>query len=164
MHDDNAVVAWVIESHDRLTHAARQCGIDLRELAALTLIASHPDRGVEWLRLRVGLTQSGTVRLLDRLEGRQLVSRKPGQGRAIGLHVTRAGAAVLRRWQQERDATVSDLLRGIDGAERTRLSGQLAGALARRPRSREQADQACRACDWPQCAANCPVDVSVRPP
>ncbi|MGC4938169.1 hypothetical protein [Kribbella sp. DT2] len=35
----------------------------------MTLIESHPDRSVDWLLARIGLTLSGTARLIDRLEG-----------------------------------------------------------------------------------------------
>src|SRR5919197_1970413 len=94
----NVVSAWVLEAHDELERAAeREAGLDPRELAALTLIASHEGCSVEWLRGRVGLTQSGTVRLLDRLQSARLV-RRSRAGRAVALAISGEGTARLTRW------------------------------------------------------------------
>src|ERR671930_2203399 len=113
--DTNVVSAWVLEAHDELERAARAgAGLDPRELAALTLIASHQGCSVEWLRGRVGLTQSGTVRLVDRLESERLVSRTRA-GRGVALAVTRAGAARLASWNTARARVVDALVRELGG-------------------------------------------------
>src|SRR5215213_7059894 len=98
MHTGNVVVAWIISAQDRLQDAMGQVGLDPRELAALTLVASHDGCSMDWLRERVGLTQSGTVRLVDRLTTRQLLRRGASTGRGVPLHLTVPGEQCLDRW------------------------------------------------------------------
>ena len=50
-------------------------GLEARDLSALTLVAAYDGCQLDWLRQRIDLTQSGTVRLVDRLAGRGLVIR-----------------------------------------------------------------------------------------
>src|SRR4051795_11139793 len=67
MHISNVVAAYVLTVHDQLRGGMRQAELEPRELAALTLVAEHDGCSQDWLRPRVELTQSGTVRLVDRL-------------------------------------------------------------------------------------------------
>jgi DNA-binding MarR family transcriptional regulator len=157
----NVVSAWIVEAHDSLAHAAQdEAGLDPRELAALTLIASHEGCSVEWLRGRVGLTQSGTVRLLDRLESAQLV-RRSRAGRGVALALTGLGSSRLGRWRAARVRVVDRLLADLGDGDGDAIVASLAAALERRRRERPQADVACRTCDWPACGERCPVDRSV---
>ena len=75
MHTGNVVAAWILAGHDRLRAAVAEVGLEPRDLAALTLVAEHDGCSADWLRGRVELTQSGTVRLVDRLARRGLVVR-----------------------------------------------------------------------------------------
>jgi DNA-binding MarR family transcriptional regulator len=114
-------------------------GVAQREAAALILVAGHDGVGIEWLRERVGLTQSGAVRLADRLVRAGWLVRGPESSRrSVGLHVTDAGRQ-----------RASDVLAGL--ADRM---------LAAAERRRGQADRACRLCCWPSCT-DCPVNRSV---
>jgi Fe-S-cluster-containing dehydrogenase component len=54
------------------------------------------------------------------------------------------------------------MLSGLDAAEREQLVELLALALRATPRDRLIADATCRACNWPACGADCPVDHSVQ--
>ncbi len=161
MHDANVVTAWVMSSHDALAGAATAAGSGLRELAALTLVASHEGCSGEWLRARIGLTQSGAVRLVDRLQADGLLARSAGSGRAIRLTATAEGRATLERWHAARNEALGRLTAGLDGPQVEQLAALLASALARQPRPRTAADSACRGCDWPACGTDCPVDRSV---
>jgi DNA-binding MarR family transcriptional regulator len=164
MHIPNVLSAWILRAHDALVDAAaREAGLDPRELAALTLIASHADCSVGWLHQRIGLTQSGTVRLVDRLQRAGLVGRSRSSGRGVALTVTAEAAKRLGRWQESRERLVDELLDGLDARDRASLADSLARALARQPRERSEADAACRTCDWPACGEECPVDRSVPP-
>ena len=162
MHGPNVVAAWALAASDRLAAAALGTGLDRRELAALTLVAEHDGCSVEWLRRRVALTQSGTVRLVDRLELKGLLSRGPATGRLVPLHVTPAGMERLEAWRICRDALVGELLAGLSDAERARVVRGMAAALQREHREREAADATCRTCTWSACGEDCPVDRSVR--
>jgi DNA-binding MarR family transcriptional regulator len=164
MHTGNVVMAWLLSGHDRLRAAMREVGLEARELAALTLVAEHDGCSVDWLRGRVELTQSGTVRLVDRLAGRGLLVRGPSTGRGVPLHITAAGEQVLDIWRDTRDRVADELLAGVAEGRRAAFVADLAGSLVARPRARSQADATCRTCTWVACGNDCPVDRSVPTP
>jgi DNA-binding MarR family transcriptional regulator len=161
MHTSNVVVAWILSAQDRLLTGMGEVGLEPRELAALTLVATHDGYPMDWLRERVGLTQSGTVRLVDRLTARQLLRRGASTGRGVPLHVTEPGQQCLDRWRHARDVLVDDLLAGLPENQRHDLVDAMALALVTEGRVREQADATCRTCSWAECGQDCPVDRSV---
>ncbi|MEV6283880.1 MarR family winged helix-turn-helix transcriptional regulator [Kribbella sp. NPDC051770] len=158
MHESNLWAAWTLRSHDVLT-AALPAGLGLRDAAALTLIESHPECSVDWLLARIGLTQSGTVRLVDRLEGLGYLSRARA-GRGVRLTLLPAGLDALTEWNEAREAAGEDVLSSLSPAERKQLNTLLGRALRGKERLRVDADTTCRLCDWSACA-RCPVDESV---
>ncbi|GAA3381778.1 MarR family winged helix-turn-helix transcriptional regulator [Cryptosporangium minutisporangium] len=161
MHTANVVMAFASVLHDRMCDAARDADVDPRELAALTLVAEHDGCSVEWLRTRVGLTQSGTVRLVDRLASRDLLRRDRSTGRGVPLRLTPAGAERLAAWQHARDAAVDSLLVRLPPEQRGPFVEALATVLITEPRQRAEADTTCRTCTWSACGRTCPVDLSV---
>jgi DNA-binding MarR family transcriptional regulator len=161
MHTSNVVAAYVLTVHDQLRAGMQLAELDPRELAALTLVAEHDGCWLDWLRGRIELTQSGTVRLVDRLAGRDLLRRGVSTGRGVPLHVTERGADSLQRWRAERDRIVDDLLAGVPAEQRSLLVDAMAGVLAAQQRRRPQADATCRTCSWEACGRDCPVDRSV---
>jgi DNA-binding MarR family transcriptional regulator len=161
MHISNVVVAWATAVHDRLRAGMREIGVEPRDLAALTLVSAYDGCSPDWLRQRVDLTQSGTVRLIDRLVDRGLLTRGPSTGRGVPLHVTPAGDELLRRWARSRDRIVDDLLAGLPEQPATTLIAAMADALRTERRFRAEADATCRTCTWPACGVDCPVDRSV---
>jgi DNA-binding MarR family transcriptional regulator len=162
MHMENVLTAWTVSLHDQLSAVAEGLGLGVRDIAALTLVASHPDVPVDWLRTRVGLSQPGTVRLVDRLSAAGLVRRASREGRSVRLAVTPAGQDVLRRWNRQRGQAVERLTTGLTAGEQAELTRLLAQTLSTPDRPRAEADQTCRTCDWPACGDDCPVDRSVR--
>jgi DNA-binding MarR family transcriptional regulator len=161
MHIGNVVVAWVTTVHDGLEVAMAELGLESRDLSALTLIAEHDGCSGDWLRTRVHLTQSGTVRLVDRLVGRNLVRRGRSTGRGVPLHVTERGAALLATWGRRRDEVVEGLLAAVPVAHRGEVVDGMAAALLGGDRPRAEADATCRRCTWVACGDDCPVDGSV---
>ncbi|ADB32883.1 transcriptional regulator, MarR family [Kribbella flavida DSM 17836] len=158
MHESNVWAAWTLRSHDVLTGALPP-GLGLRDVAALTLIASHEGCSADWLWNRIGLTQSGTVRLIDRLEKLGYVARAR-QGRAIRLSLEPAGTAALATWNERREAAAAEALGGLSDDDRRQLNDLLGRGLRATERARDAADATCRLCDWPACE-RCPVDESV---
>jgi DNA-binding MarR family transcriptional regulator len=163
MHTSNVVAAYALTVHDQLRAGMRNAELEPRELAALTLVAEHDGCSLDWLRGRVELTQSGTVRLVDRLATRGLLQRGVSTGRGVPLHVTERGAGSLRRWHDDRDRIVDDLLSGVPAEQRSLLVDAMAAVLAGQQRRRPQADATCRTCSWEACGRDCPVDRSVAP-
>lgn len=82
-------------SFDLLT-AKLPTGLGLRDVAALTLVASHEGCSVDWLRSRIGLTQSGTVRLVDRL-GPERMMMLDGVVRVLRASLDRERAGALEQ-------------------------------------------------------------------
>ena len=162
MHISNVVTAWALSLHDELEAVAEDLGIGVRDIAAITLVASHPEVPVDWLRARIGLSQPGTVRLLDRLSAAGLVRRSAREGRTVHLAVTPAGHDLLARWTRQRDQAVTRLTSGLTGGQQAKLAELMALTLSTPDRPRAQADLTCRTCDWPACGDDCPVDRSVR--
>jgi DNA-binding MarR family transcriptional regulator len=161
MHSTNVWTAWALRVHDGLTQAADRMGLDIRACTALTLIGTHDGCSADWLRRRVGLTQSGTVRLVDRLSALGLVARGARTGRLSSLSLTAEGRARLAQWIRYRDQAIGDLVGSAEPAHLERLTAVLAAMLEGEQRTRPEADAACRACDWPACGTDCPVDRSV---
>jgi DNA-binding MarR family transcriptional regulator len=161
MHTSNVVAAWILAGHDRLREGMRSAGVDDRELAAVTLVSTHDGCTVEWLRVRIGLTQSGTVRLVDRLSERGMLQRGPSTGRGVPLHLTPDGEQLLQEWHEVRERTVQGLLTAVPVEQRAGLVQAMATALLSEERARPQADATCRTCSWPECGQDCPVDRSV---
>lgn len=163
MHTNlNAAAAWALSTVDAMATGYERAELAEREVAALVLLSSHPGAGVDWLYPRLDLTQSGTVRLVDRLAGAGLVERgAPGGRRGIPLTLTGSGRERLEQALAERAAALADATAALTPAERDVLARLLAKALAGRPRGRAAADVACRLCDWPGCPRPCPVDASV---
>src|SRR5690348_11161513 len=118
MHTSNVVVAWSLALHDQLREEVRRLQLEPRELEALTLVATHDGCSVDWLRERLNLTHSGTVRLVDRLAGRALLIRGAPRGRTVPLHITPAGAGSLRKWATRRDRVVAGALGGLPESAR----------------------------------------------
>ena len=162
MSESNIWAAWTLRSHDALSAAvaaAAPPGLGLRDLAALTLIATHDGCSADWLWSRIGLTQSGTVRLIDRLERLGYIVRARS-GRVLELSLTPAGEELLETWNAARDQARREVLDGLTPAEQRRFNDLLATALRRTARAQSEADSTCRLCNWPVCA-ECPVDESV---
>ena len=160
MHIANVVTAWATATTDRMLEGIERAGLDRRELAALTLVASHDGCSMDWLRQRIGLTQSGTVRLIDRISSKGQIRRGPSTGRGVPLHITETGQQYLREWDQVQGQIVDELLAGLAPDQRQVLVDGMANALAANRRARYQADATCRTCIWAACASDCPVDRS----
>jgi DNA-binding MarR family transcriptional regulator len=161
MHTSNIVAAWAFALSDQLREEMRRLGLEQRDVEALTLVNTHDGSSVDWLRERLGLTHSGTVRLVDRLAQRELLVRGQTGGRTVPLHVTPAGKRLLRRWAHGRDRVVADVLGGLPETSRDVLVPAMSAVLQGTPRSRAQADATCRTCTWSACGRDCPVNLSV---
>jgi DNA-binding MarR family transcriptional regulator len=130
--------------------------------AALVALQEFLDGGsVDRLRRAVGLTHSGAVRAVDRLEGGGLVERRPGaDGRSVSVVVTPEGRRVAQQAADARRATVRALLGVLDAGERVVLTSiveklvaaAVTGRLAARAAGREPpGGWFCRLCDPGAC-------------
>jgi DNA-binding MarR family transcriptional regulator len=130
--------------------------------AALAALHHFLDRpSVDLLRQVLGLTSSGTVRLLDRLAQSGLIERGPGaDGRTTAVILTGTGRTVAEQVCGAR-AEVLDLalsaLTPDERAEFTRLAGKMLVGMMRGPGA---VRWMCRLCDTGICRGapgGCPV-------
>jgi DNA-binding MarR family transcriptional regulator len=109
--------AWIglLATHRRLTRALdaeleAEHGLSLSALELLGRLAAAEDRRLRLstLAAETGLSLSRVSRVVDTLERRALVERRPcpGDARAINAHLTEAGLALVREAQAAHFAAV----------------------------------------------------------
>jgi DNA-binding MarR family transcriptional regulator len=146
------------------------------EVAAVALIALldfSPRGSVQTLSQVIGLTHSGTVRLVDRLVDAGYVARRPGRdARSRSPILTAAGATVARRVRIAREGAIARHLAGLSDIERdnlTRLCERLVSGLTKQRLAQRAAGftpaggALCRMCDFVACGrdkAACPAEAA----
>jgi DNA-binding MarR family transcriptional regulator len=163
-HADNMLGALAVAVGDAQSAAMRTAtGSDLTGVAALTTLLDRPGLSIRELSAVLGITHSGTVRLVDRLAGRGLVTRVTGADRRRApLNLTRDGTVTARRALRARHQVLEDVLAHLDPGEQARFAGLTAKLLAGIPRDRAHAHQICRLCRHDRCrGAACPVGTAV---
>ena len=124
---------------DALEGTAAQSPSGAAALSALLHFLDRPS--VDLLRQVLGLTSSGTVRLVDRLERDGLVTRAPGDdGRVTTVVLTPAGRRAARRVAGARADVLDAALAGLDPGERAAFD-ELAGQAPRRDDPRTRRDR-----------------------
>ena len=162
--EQNAVSALLLQIGDATDAAILDAvGLSARELAALVLVSNRAGCTVSWLHGRLGLTQSGAVRLLDRLEDLGMVRRVRTAGRReIALGVTTRGKRVVTRGTAARARVIDTQLGALSPADREAFMALAARALAGQDRTRDEGDEACRLCNWPACTPDCPMEQAIH--
>jgi MarR family transcriptional regulator, negative regulator of the multidrug operon emrRAB len=153
--------------------AAGQTAAAPAALVALHELLDRPS--IEDLRPVVGLTQSGTVRLVDRMVEDGAVTRKPGRdGRTVALALTAKGRKAAERVLAARAAAVAPALEALSDDDRDALGDlvaeMVAGVAVHRVAARTRGDGIpggwlCRLCDVAACGRDrgtCPAAEVVR--
>lgn len=145
---------------DATAESAGEAGSAGIALSALHQFLERPT--IDMLRRVLGLTHSGAVRLVDRLEARGLVQRgRAEDGRATAVILTASGRRVARRVSGRRARVLSRALAVLDPDEQERLGELLSRILVGLMRTDEGAVRwMCRLCDMDACgwhAGRCPV-------
>lgn len=135
--------------------------------AALCALLHFLDRpSVDRLRQVLGLTSSGTVRLVDKLADSGYVRRGPGaDGRSVSIFLTERGQQAAQRVADSRASVLEGALAVLAPGERQafdRLAGKMLAGLIRGPGATRWM---CRLCDTGVCrgaAGGCPVGNAAR--
>jgi DNA-binding MarR family transcriptional regulator len=135
--------------------------------AALCALLHFLDRpSVDRLRQVLGLTSSGTVRLVDRLAEAGYVRRGAGaDGRSVAIELTDAGRRAAERVAGSRAGVLDGALAVLSPDERRafdRLAGKVLVGLMRGPGATRWI---CRLCDTGVCrgaGGGCPVGNAAR--
>jgi DNA-binding MarR family transcriptional regulator len=151
------------------TSAAAGDALGQSESAAVALSALHQfldDPSLDLLRQVLGLTPSGTVRLVDRLQASGYVTRRPGRdGRSVSLRLTAAGRHAAERVTTARAEVLQDALSSLARDEREELDRLLSRVIVGLIRGPGATRWICRLCDTTACgreAGHCPVASAAR--
>ena len=168
--DGNVLGALSLVVADQLSDAvAAAADQSLTAAAALSALKQFADGcSIDSLRRILGLTSSGTVRLVDRLAGAGHVRRREGpDGRTTSIELTAAGRRAARRVTAARGAVLEDALGDLSPAERAdleRVAARVLEGVVRRKLARAAGGEStrwiCRLCDLHACGraeGRCPA-------
>jgi MarR family transcriptional repressor of emrRAB len=159
--DANVLGAFGLALADRLAVATESAGGPAAAAALVALSGQAAGGSIDALAGVVGLSHSGTVRLVDRLARDGLVERRRGADqRSAALVLTPAGRRRARTILTRRNAEMHSVLSLLtDGEQRALLSA--AERVMRKLGVDPDAERRrCRLCDVDACARNrgrCPV-------
>jgi MarR family transcriptional repressor of emrRAB len=128
--------------------------------AALVTLSHAPGQSIDDLRAALGLSHSGAVRLVDRLETDGLVRRSRTGGRQVAVELTARGRRALTTVERARLAAADDLLAPLESDERRQLERLLRRLLAARTHGEDDLNRICRLCSFEACESGgraCPV-------
>lgn len=144
-----------------LADAVADAGGDSEAVALVAIGGPSAGASIEALSAVVGLSHSGTVRLVDRLEADGLVERRRGADqRSAALLLTPAGRRAGRRAARKRDASMQFIISLLTEDQQGALVGvaeRVLGELGARPGAEQRI---CRLCDVDACGrprGECPV-------
>jgi DNA-binding MarR family transcriptional regulator len=171
-HDRTANIlgALALVVTDRMTDAIEDASTHAAT-GATALSALHhflpPQPSIDLLRQVLGLTHSGTVRLVDRLEAAGHVRRGPGpDGRTTTVRLTAAGRRAARSVSGARSGELGEALAALTPAEQDQLAFLAGRVLDGLKRGAGATRWGCRLCDTGACGRDdgrCPV-AGTRPP
>ena len=166
--DANVLGALALVLTDRMTEAAAAAA-GQSETTATALSALHhflDQASIDRLRQVLGLTSSGTVRLVDRLAAAGYVTREPGtDGRSVAVALTAEGRRAAERVTATRAEVLEGALARLSPADREhleRIMGTLLTGFIRGPGATRWI---CRLCDTTACRTGdrCPIGRVTRP-
>jgi DNA-binding MarR family transcriptional regulator len=152
----NLLGALAVGLADRIAAATEETlGESATAVAALVTTAQSPGSSIEELRHGLGLSHSATVRVVDRLAARGLVTRGAAErGPAVALTPTARGTRLAARVLDVRRRVVSE----VAGELPDDLREALETLLDRLTVDPETGHRICRLCDIASCPQNrCPV-------
>ena len=167
-HTANLLGALALVVHDRFSEAVTDAsGRSETAAAALSSLDNFLERPtIDRLRRVLGLTSSGTVRLVDGLQAEGLIERGHGDDRrATALQLTRGGRRAAGQVASARAQVLHDALGTLSDKERQTLDGLLAKLLVGMMREPGATKYMCRLCDASACGhadARCPVRNAAR--
>jgi DNA-binding MarR family transcriptional regulator len=167
-HTANLLGALALSLHDRTSEAiAEATGQSETGAATLSALDQYLDRPtIGTVKQVVGLTSSGAVRLIDRLEAEGRLKRAPGSDRrSRSVRLTRSGHRAAARGAQARAEVLERLLAEFSEDDRRKLDELVSRLLVQLIRGPGARRWMCRLCDTRACgreAGACPVANAAR--
>ena len=133
------------------------------DAAALLTCFYFPGTTVGELGEVLALTDSGAVRLVNRMERAGLLRRDARRGRVVTLRATGDGRRLALDLQARRLRAIDSLFSSLTTDERAQLAGLLHKVLGGVEFGGRQARQTCRHCDHRRCDGEvCPIGQRLR--
>ena len=149
---------------DALAAASEHSSTVAAALSALHQFLDGPT--IDRLARVVGLTQSGTVRLVDRLERDGYVRRGPGpDGRSTSVNLPPSGRRAAEQVEAVRLRVLEEVLDPLTVGERQTLADLIGRVLVGMMREPGAIRWTCRLCDLSACGrpnGYCPIEREVR--
>jgi DNA-binding MarR family transcriptional regulator len=167
-HAANVLGALMVATSDRMVESVQaELGLSETAAAALSALDQFLDGPtVDQLAKVVGLTQSGGVRLVDRLERDGLVRRGAGtDGRSASVSLTSAGRRLAQKVEAARLQLLGEVMAPLsaeEGDTLAALAGRMLVGMMREPGATRWI---CRLCDLGACgrpAGHCPLEQEAR--
>jgi DNA-binding MarR family transcriptional regulator len=159
--DANQVGALALALADRLAAAAEPAGGATAAEALVALNGTAAGGSIDALAGIVGLSHSGTVRLVDRLERDGHVERRRGADqRSAALVLTPAGRRLARQVLTRRNAEIHSVLALLTADQQGALVGVAERVMHELGVPAEAERRLCRLCDLEACGrarGRCPV-------
>jgi len=166
-HAANLFGALALAVTDRMFDAvgeSGESGTTAVALSALYQFLDHPT--VDLLRRVLGLTSSGAVRLVDRLESSGWVQRVDAEdGRATAVRLTAGGRRIAKRVSDARTTALKQALSTLSPADTREFERLVSLVLVGLKRGPGAVRWLCRFCDMDACGwadGHCPVRNAVR--
>ena len=163
----NVLGALALVLTDRISDAVEDAAVQAETGAVALSALRHvlpPDPSIDLVRQVLGLTHSGTVRLVDRLEAAGQVRRGSGRdGRTRTVALTAAGRRAATRVTRERAGELHAALAVLTSDEQEQLAdlaGRVLAGLRRDDAGGQIERWTCRLCDTTACGrlqGRCPV-------
>lgn len=160
----NLLGATVLGLFDELRAAVEQkTGRSGEGSAALVVLGHQPGLSNDRLSRLLGLTHTGSVRLIDRLVADGLVERRAStvDRRGVALFLTAAGLAARRDVLAERERVMASLVGKLAPGDQERLAALLSQMLQSFARDDTHKLRICRLCDDGACG-QCPIHVPIE--
>jgi DNA-binding MarR family transcriptional regulator len=154
----NILGALAFRLTDEVDGGLSELQLDPKALAALVHLSKYPDESIEKLRVPVGLSHSGCVRLVDRLVELGLARRAAADddARAIEIGLTRKGRTVAARARDRRQEILLRAVHSLSPSEQEQLGVLISKLFASEITTPASALKACRLCDYGSCKL-CPL-------
>jgi DNA-binding MarR family transcriptional regulator len=167
-HTANLLGALALSLHDRtsaaIAEATGQTETGAATLSALDQFLDRPTIGT--LDQVVGISPSGAVRLVDRLEAEGHVKRAPGSdARSRSVTLTRSGQRAAARAARARAQVLEGVLAEFSEDDRRAIDELVSRLLIQLMRGPGARRWMCRLCDTRACgreAGECPVANAAR--
>lgn len=161
MSDDleNSFGALALAVSDDIYAAIQSTGLVHSEAEAIGHLGHAPGMTIAHLADAVSLSHAATVRLVARLEGRNLVERSASEtdGRIVLLKLSPHGQDIHAGQMRQRQDKLRSALMALDADEQALLASLSNKVLRELLRDESHAFRVCRLCNRPVCNS-CPVE------